>query len=192
MIKNLLVFLAKGRDFFYARVLYRNKNVVIGKHVWGIPKILFFDNEASLRIGSYCTIARKAVVLLGGEHGTDWFTLGEFRSLFKKKYSYITGLPATKGDVEIGNDVYIGYEAIILSGVKIGDGAVIAARAVVTSDVPPYAIAGGNPAKVIRYRFKEETIEALLRIRWWDWDDDKVNRLVPHLLEEETSSSKLE
>ena len=81
-----------------------------------------------------------------------------------------------KGDIVVGNDVWIGYEAVILSGVTIGDGAVIGARAVVTKDVPPYTIMGGVPARPIRRRFDEATVETLLRLRWWDWPKEKIAR----------------
>ena len=79
----------------------------------------------------------------------------------------------------IGNDVWIGYEAVIMSGVKIGDGAIIGTRAVVTKDVPPYTIVGGVPAKPIRRRFDDETIEKLESLRWWDWDCEKIKRNIP-------------
>ena len=79
-----------------------------------------------------------------------------------------------KGDILIGNDVWIGYEAVILSGVTIGDGAIIGTRAVVTKDVPPYTIVGGVPARPLRKRFTEEVIEKLLKICWWNWPDHKV------------------
>lgn len=79
-----------------------------------------------------------------------------------------------KGDIVVGNDVWIGYEAVILSGVTIGDGAVIGARAVVTKDVPPYTIVGGVPAKPIKKRFSEENIKKLQSIRWWDWPKEKI------------------
>jgi carbonic anhydrase/acetyltransferase-like protein (isoleucine patch superfamily) len=75
----------------------------------------------------------------------------------------------TKGSIVVGNDVWVGTRAIILSGVTIGDGAIVAAGSVVTKDVPPYAIVAGNPARLIRYRFSDETIAAMCRIRWWDW-----------------------
>jgi virginiamycin A acetyltransferase len=81
-----------------------------------------------------------------------------------------------KGDTRIGNDVWIGYDALIMPGVNIGDGSIIAARSVVTSDVPPYSIVGGNPASVRRQRFDDATIEGLLRLRWWDWDEAKITR----------------
>lgn len=81
-----------------------------------------------------------------------------------------------KGDTVIGNDVWIGYEAVIMSGVTIGDGAIIGTRAVVTKDVPPYTIVGGVPAKPIRRRFDDATIEKLQAIRWWDWDEERIRR----------------
>jgi hypothetical protein len=86
---------------------------------------------------------------------------------------------SSRGDIVIGSDVWIGLNVFIGSGVTIGDGAVIGAHAVVTRDVPPYAVAGGNPARVIRYRFSETQIEALLAIRWWDWSDEVVDRYLP-------------
>ena len=84
-----------------------------------------------------------------------------------------------KGDIIIGNDVWIGYEAVILAGVTIGDGAVIGSRAVVTKDVPPYTIVGGVPAKTIRRRFDEDTIRELLRLRWWDWPEEMIKENIP-------------
>ena len=80
-----------------------------------------------------------------------------------------------KGDIVVGNDVWIGYEAVVMAGVKIGDGAIIGARSLVTKDIPPYTIVGGLPAKPIRKRFSEETILRLLEIRWWDWPREKIS-----------------
>ena len=88
----------------------------------------------------------------------------------------ITSAWDNKGDIIIGNDVWIGYEAVILSGVTIGNGAIIGARAVVTRDVPPYTIAGGVPAKPIRKRFSDDAISALLNIKWWDWPKERIAR----------------
>ena len=90
----------------------------------------------------------------------------------------ITSAWDNKGDIVIGNDVWIGYEAVILSGVTIGDGAIIGARAVVTKDVPPYTIAGGVPAKAIRKRFSDDTVSALLKSKWWDWPEEKIQRSI--------------
>ena len=88
-----------------------------------------------------------------------------------------------KGDIIIGNDVWIGYEAVIMAGVHIGDGAVIAARAVVTKDVPPYTIVGGTPARKIRMRFEEETIARLQQIQWWNWPVEKIRQSLPYIME---------
>ena len=91
------------------------------------------------------------------------------------------GHPTTRGDITIGNDVWIGRGATVLSGVTVADGAVIGAGAVVAKDVPPYAIVVGNPARVVRYRFSDEVIEALLRIRWWEWPDAVIEQRVSEL-----------
>ncbi len=87
-----------------------------------------------------------------------------------------------KGDIVIGNDVWIGFEAVILAGVKIGDGAIIGTRAVVTKDVPPYSIVGGIPAKIIRKRYSPDIIEQLLSLRWWDWPKDRIKRNLPFIM----------
>ena len=86
-----------------------------------------------------------------------------------------------KGDIVIGNDVWIGYEAVILAGVTIGDGAVIGARAVVTKDIPPYTIVGGVPAKPIRKRFTQETIDLLLNIKWWNWPEERIRQHITEI-----------
>ena len=146
-------------------------------HAWG--------NNTVLRIGAFCSIASGVQIFLGGEHRIDWVTTYPF-SEFWEAGKQIIGHPHTKGDVTIGNDVWIGSEAVILSGVTIGDGAVIGARAVVAKDIPPYAIAVGNPARIIRKRFDDETIQKLLEIKWWDWDENKIERFLPKLLNHKT------
>ncbi len=141
----------------------------IGKFTYGDPRILTFGDQSTLKIGKFCSISAEVTILLVGEHRTDWITTYPFNVLLKE-FNYLSGHPATKGDVIIGNDVWIGTRATILSGLKIGDGAVIGAGSVVTKDVPPYAIVAGNPAKIIRMRFDPETIHDLLQIKWWNWD----------------------
>ncbi|MCI5188989.1 MAG: antibiotic acetyltransferase, partial [Candidatus Electrothrix sp. AS4_5] len=103
-----------------------------------------------------------------------WVTSYQFIDLWRvwELYPYLK--PKTKGDIRVGHDVWIGTGVIILSGVVIGNGAVIGAGSVVVKDVPPYAIVGGNPAKIIRYRFSPEQIEALQHIAWWDWSEEKI------------------
>jgi acetyltransferase-like isoleucine patch superfamily enzyme len=153
----------------------------IGRGTYGIPKIRSWREGPTLRIGAFCSIAANVQIFLGGEHRVDWVTTYPF-SLFWPDARHIEGHPRIKGDVVIGNDVWIGTDAIILSGVTVGDGAVIGAGAVVGKAVPPYAIVLGNPAQVVRRRFDDATIERLLRLSWWDWDDDEINRFLPLML----------
>lgn len=111
-----------------------------------------------------------------GDHKLDaisTFPFPIFQHGWENVYD-IKDLPV-KGDLIIGNDVWIGYDSLIKNGVRVGDGAVIAARSVVVKDVPPYAIVAGNPAKVVKMRFDEKTIERLLRVAWWNWDIEKIN-----------------
>lgn len=147
----------------------------------GDLKVLSWGEGASLSIGNYCSIADGVTILLGGEHRTDWVTTFPFNVLWDEA-KHIGGHPKTKGDVSIGSDVWLGRECLIASGVEIGHGAVVGARAVVTKKVPPYAIVAGNPAAVIRYRFDACVIDALLRIEWWNWSDDKIKESIPLLL----------
>lgn len=146
----------------------------IGEGTYGRPDIRFYDEGATLKIGRYCSIAGGVSILLAGEHHYDWVSSYPFGFFANGE----DGLPArsvTKGDVVIGSDVWIGFDAMILSGVKIGDGAVIAARALVNKDVEPYAIVGGVPARHLRYRFSEETIKRMLEIKWWNWSEEKIH-----------------
>lgn len=156
--------------------------LTIGPHSYGLPSVEeYAGSEAKVHVGSYTSISRGVVLVTGGNHRPDWVSTYPFRIKFRQPGAYRDGTPATKGDIRIGSDVWIGTEAMILSGVYVGDGAVVGARAVVTADVPPYGIAVGNPAKVVRYRFRPEVVEALLRIAWWTWDDEKVLEAIPCL-----------
>ncbi len=152
----------------------------IGDYTYGKPKVISWGEGTSLRIGRYCSIASNVVIFLGSEHRIDWVSTYPFPFLWEEAKS-IKGHPATRGDVIIGNDVWIGFGATILSGITIGDGAAIGACSVVTKDVPPYAIVAGNPAHLVRYRFDEGTIQELLRISWWDWPDALVRERVQYM-----------
>jgi acetyltransferase-like isoleucine patch superfamily enzyme len=139
------------------------------------PHIYYNEGDtARVRIGRYCSIAAEVAIMPGGNHLTSWVSMYPFRIRCGLDGAGRDGHPASKGDVVIGSDVWIGSGALILSGVTVGDGAVIAARSVVTKPVPPYAIAAGNPARVVAQRFSEEEREQLLRIRWWDWPEEVV------------------
>lgn len=137
-------------------------------------------NHDRLVIGKFCSIACGAKFLFtSANHTQTSLSTHPFPIFFEEwdlDVQSITSAWANKGDIIIGNDVWIGYEAVILSGVTIGNGAIIGARAVVTRDVPPYTIAGGIPAKPIRKRFSDDTISALLNIKWWDWPKERIAR----------------
>jgi len=152
------------------------------------PQVLSWGEGAKLKIGNFCSIAHGVIVFLGGEHRSDWVTTYAFSVTWPEVAGHITGHPKTKGNVVIGNDVWIGLNACILSGVTIGDGAVIGAQAVVAKNVPPYAIVAGNPARVIRYRFDEQVIAKLLAIAWWNWPDAEIAQAMPFLLSDDISS----
>ncbi len=143
----------------------------------------FPESGAKLSIGRYCSIADDVNIMLGGNHRLDFVTTYPFGAMTGvwPEAQGLEGYAATRGDVTIGNDVWLGSGCMILSGVTIGDGAVVAARAVVTKDVPPYGVAGGNPARLIRRRFDDAMVERLLASRWWDMPRERVVALLPLL-----------
>jgi len=137
-------------------------------------------------VGSFNSIASDQSVFLGGNHRTDWLTTYPFGHIFTEQFpgGLINGLrghPTSKGDIIIKNDVWIGFGCTIMGGITIGNGSVLAAKYVVSKDVSDYAIVGGNPAKVLKYRFPDEVIQLLLEIAWWDEDDSIINAIVPSL-----------
>ena len=137
-------------------------------------------NHDKLIIGKFCSIACGAKFIFNSaNHTLSSVSTYPFPIFFEEWGLNIKDVAAAwdnKGDIIIGNDVWIGYEAVITAGVTVGDGAIIGTRAVVTKDVPPYTIVGGVPAKPIRKRFDNETLDELLKIRWWDWQEEKIAR----------------
>ena len=156
----------------------------IGEWTYGNPTVRSWREGTTLRIGRFCALADSVVILLGGEHRIDWVTTYPFSKIFSEAKDFI-GHPRSKGDVIIGNDVWIGRDALILSGVTIGNGAVVAARSVITEDVSPYAIVAGNPAKFIRLRFDKRIVADLQKIAWWNWPMSKIEEAWPLLLSSE-------
>lgn len=151
-------------------------------------------NHERLIIGKFCSIACGAKFM---------FTCGNHTMKSLANYSFpiffdeweldnrkITEAWDNKGDIVIGNDVWIGYEAIIMQGVTVGDGAVIGSRAVVTKDVPPYTIVGGVPAKPIRKRFDDAVVDRLTELKWWDWPAEKIRENIEHIQHGEINALK--
>ena len=184
---------ANDHETVYLKSVVKNSNIIVGDFTMyndfvNDPRqfernnVLYHYpiNHDRLVIGKFCSIACGAKFLFtSANHTQTSLSTYPFPIFFEEwglDVQSITSAWANKGDIIIGNDVWIGYEAVILSGVTIGDGAIIGARAVVTRDVPPYTIAGGVPAKPIRKRFSDDTISALLNIKWWDWPKERIAR----------------
>ena len=154
------------------------------RYTYGLENIKVRDwgEGADVKVGSFCSIADNVTIFIGGNHRADWVTTYPFGHINQNVFPWHgKGHPATKGDVVIGNDVWIGSGSTILSGIRIGDGTVIAANSVVVKDIPAYAIAGGNPAKVLKMRFSRKQIDKLLQNPWWELSDSRINDLIPLL-----------
>ena len=157
-------------------------NVEIRDYTYGTPIVVeYAPTESKLVIGKFCSIANNVkIYLCDGTHHSDWMTLYPFPELMEWA-AHLKQPGTSKGDVIIGNDVWICDDVTILSGVTIGDGAIIAARAVVTKDVPPYALVAGNPAKVKKYRFTPAVVDHLLKLEWWDWPIERIKKNIETL-----------
>ncbi len=161
---------------------FHQELVSVGKMSYGELNIVTFNNNTKLKIGSYCSIAQHVTFMLDVEHQIN--TIATYP--FKAKSLNLGDEAFSKGDIVVDDDVWIGYGATILSGVHVGQGAVIAAGAVVTKDVPPYAVVGGVPAKVIKYRFSEELIKELLKVDFSKLTDDMIKEHIDDLYTELT------
>jgi len=141
--------------------------------------VLYNYRSEKLIIGKFCAIATNVKFIMNGANhkldGISTYPFPIFGNDWETARNLLIQLPS-KGDTVIGNDVWIGYESVIMPGVKIGDGAIIAAKTVVVKDVPAYTVVGGNPARSIRQRFSDAEVVQLLEIRWWDWEIDKISR----------------
>lgn len=163
--KIFLYLLYKKEDFLF----FRSKKYIIqwGVGTYGIPSIISFDKRSTVSVGKYVSIASNVTFLLGANHVTGLVTTYPIDRIDATKD---TSDSNEIGNLEIENDVWIGYGVTIIGGIKIGNGAIIAAGAVVVDEVSPYSVVGGVPAKVIKYRFSNEYIEKLQVIKWWNWD----------------------
>lgn len=177
-----------GREagMVFLKNIVTNPNIVVGDYTYyhdfenpeNFEKNVLYHFDFigdKLIIGKFCSIASNVrFIMNGGNHRTDWFTNYPF-PVFGNGWE--TAMPDSwpnRGDTNIGNDVWFGHGATIMPGVTIGDGAIIATASVVTKDVAPYTVVGGNPAQVLRRRFNDDVIETLLELRWWDWDIEKI------------------
>jgi acetyltransferase-like isoleucine patch superfamily enzyme len=159
--------------------------MIIGKYTYGESNINIRgkDSGHNVKIGAFCSLAGNITIYVGANHRKDWITAFPFGHIHKGVFTKFNGdgHPSSKGDVIIGNDVWIADNVTIMSGITIGNGAIIANNSHVVKDVEPYSIVGGNPARFISYRFTPEQIEKLQAMKWWDWDDAKINDNTPLL-----------
>lgn len=159
---------------------FLNSHVDLGGYDFRYINVYSVSDKYNVKIGKFCTIGAGLTIILSSAYRADWVSTfafdgqktGSFQSRFKKYAE--KNLVSSKGDVTIGNDAWIGINTTIMSGVTIGNGAIIGANSVVTKNVEDYEIVAGNPAKHIKYRFKEEEITELKKIQWWNWPIEKI------------------
>lgn len=186
------------RETVYLKPVVTNPNIQIGEYTmyndfvhdprqFEKNNVLYHYpiNGDTLRIGKFCSIACGAKFLFASANHTQTSVSTYPFPIFFEEWDLdigdVTSAWDHKGDIVIGNDVWIGYEAVIMAGVTIGDGAIIGTRAVVTKDVPPYTIVGGVPARDIRRRFSDDVIARLLELKWWDWPAEQIQRNIKNI-----------
>lgn len=189
----------------FLKPLIKNPNIVVGEYsYYDDPEgpdqfeakcVLYhfpFIGD-KLVIGKYCALARGVRFIMNGANhkisGVSTYPFYIFGNGWESAAPQPGDMPY-KGDTVIGNDVWLGYDVLVMPGVTIGDGAMIAARSVVVSDVPAYSVVGGNPARVIKQRFPDEVVNDLLAIKWWDWPVEKITRNLPFIVGAEVASLK--
>jgi virginiamycin A acetyltransferase len=173
--------ISRNADPSWMRDNPKYKGFEIGEWTYGDPLVLSWGQGTSLYVGKFCSIAAGTTIMLGGEHQVNWVTTYPFAELISG-FGAEARQGSSKGDVVIENDVWIGLNALILSGVSIGNGAIVGAGSVVTKNVAPYSIVAGNPARHLRYRVPQDSIDKLQRIAWWTWPIDDIRRFAPLLL----------
>lgn len=181
----------------FLKPLVKNPNVVVGEYTYYddpdgpehfeakcvLYHFPFIGDK--LVMGKFCALARGVKFIMNGaNHKVSGFSTFPFY-IFGQGWEAVMPQPGDlpfKGDTVVGNDVWVGYDALVMPGVKIGDGAIVAARSVVTKDVPPYSVVGGNPASFIKQRFSDEVVAELLAIRWWDWPVKLITKNLPAIV----------
>jgi acetyltransferase-like isoleucine patch superfamily enzyme len=162
-----------------ARAHLADATLVIGRESYYAPRVRKYRGDTGrVVIGNFASVAPDADFYVGGLHRTEWVSQYGLRAMFGLPGAYEDGFPHGRGDIVVGSDTWITNGTTVMSGVTIGDGAVVGAKAVVAKDVRPYAIVVGNPAREIGRRFTDEQVEALLRIRWWEWPTEVVREHV--------------
>lgn len=165
--------------FYYTAHHIKHPRVKVGEHTYGWPAMILAPGTY-INIGNYCSMGANVKFEINSEHRTSCISTYPFPCIYSKwpgaAHIPTSDVITNKGDVNVGNDVWIGTGVTILGGVTIGDGAIIGAYSLVTKDVSPYSIVGGNPIREIRKRFSDDIIEKLLEIKWWDWPVEKVNK----------------
>ncbi len=168
-------------NYTEAQNVFYTDSVTVGKGTYGDLRVLSDDPKYKLKIGRYCSIAAEVAFLLAFDHPVNRITTYPIKTYFLNR---VREDAISKGDIILDDDVWVGYRATIMSGVHIGQGAVVAAGAVVTKDVPPYAIVGGVPAKVIKYRFSQELIDELMKTDYEKITKEMVEKHENELLQE--------
>jgi virginiamycin A acetyltransferase len=192
--KNTPFPLANYDRLCFLKNIIKNPNIIVGDYTYydDFEDVMNFEKNVKyhfdftgdkLIIGKFCMIASDVIFIMNGaNHLTDAITTYPFAIFGNGWEDAMEGKNyPSKGNIVVGNDVWIGYNATIMAGVNIGDGAIIGTNSVVTKDVEPYSIVGGNPAKLIKKRFSEDEIKDLLEIKWWDWEIEKITRNVQNL-----------
>lgn len=159
--------------------------IKVGKYTYGTDnlRIKSWGQSIDIEIGSFCSIAGNITIYVGGTHNTNWVTTFPFGHIHQEIFNKFDGVghPKEAKNLIIGNDVWIGADSSILSGITIGDGAAIAANSHVVKSIPPYTIVGGNPAKYVAQRFDYSIVQKLLQLKWWNLPDNIINELSPFL-----------
>ncbi|MDB9513620.1 Vat family streptogramin A O-acetyltransferase [Kamptonema animale CS-326] len=187
--------LADHRRVCFIKNFVKSPNIIVGDYSYyddpidpeGFERnVLYNYGIDRLIIGKFCAIATNVKFIMNGANhkldGISTYPFPIFGNGWESAMNKLMDLPS-RGDTVIGNDVWIGYESLIMPGVKIGDGAIVAARAVVVNDIPPYTVAGGNPARPIKQRFSDAEIAQLLEIKWWDWEIEKITSNIDKIMD---------